>query len=181
MTRLAIFDAADPVLATVRTSDRTVLTCHLAMAGIQLERWEPEHPVAAGADADTVLTAYGSAIGRFQEQRHFRSADVVRVPRGLQDAATLRARFLDEHTHDEDEARFFVEGDGAFYLHIGRRVFQIVCEAGDLLNIPAGTPHWFDMGADPEFTAIRLFTQPDGWVAHATGDPIADRFPRYTP
>lgn len=181
MTRLTIFDAADPAFIELKTDNRTVLTGHLAMAGVLLERWDPEHPVEETSDADAVLSAYGDAIAKLQNQRGFGSADVVRVPPGLPDAATLRARFLDEHTHEEDEARLFVEGSGAFYLHIGRKIFQLVCEAGDLLSVPAGTPHWFDMGAEPAFTAIRLFTRTDGWVAHPTGNRIADRFPRYVP
>jgi len=34
------------------------------------------------------------------------------------------------------------------------------CEAGDLLWVPANTPHWFDCGEHPDFTAIRIFTNP---------------------
>jgi 1,2-dihydroxy-3-keto-5-methylthiopentene dioxygenase len=90
-----------------------------------------------------------------------------------------RRKFLDEHTHAEDEVRFFVEGAGAFYLHLGARVFQVVCGAGDLLSVPAGTKHWFDMGPAPRFTVIRLFTDPAGWVAEPTGDAIASRLPRF--
>lgn len=55
----------------------------------------------------------------------------------------------------------------------------VVCGRGDFLNVPAGTPHWFDMGPSPRFTAIRFFTRPDGWVAIPTGDPIAQRLPAY--
>jgi 1,2-dihydroxy-3-keto-5-methylthiopentene dioxygenase len=35
------------------------------------------------------------------------------------------------------------------------------------------------MGANPEFTAIRWFNNPEGWVGDFTGDPIAERFPLY--
>ena len=44
--------------------------------------------------------------------------------------------------------------------------------------MPAGTRHWFDMGEFPHFVAIRLFNNPEGWVANFTGDDIAGRFPR---
>ena len=56
-----------------------------------------------------------------------------------------------------------------------------VSVAGDLVRVPAGMPHWFDMGPRPRFTAIRLFTNPEGWVAHYTGSDIARRFPRHEP
>jgi 1,2-dihydroxy-3-keto-5-methylthiopentene dioxygenase len=34
------------------------------------------------------------------------------------------------------------------------------------------------MGPEPHFVAIRVFTNPAGWVANFTGDEIAARFPR---
>ncbi len=70
--------------------------------------------------------------------------------------------------------RFFVEGAGLFCLHIGDEVYQVLCEKNDLISVPAGTPHWFDMGSEPNFTAIRIFDNPEGWVAQFTGDAIAD-------
>ncbi|MCF5930468.1 acireductone dioxygenase, partial [Xanthomonas perforans] len=47
--------------------------------------------------------------------------------------------------------------------------------------VPDGTLHWFDMGPEPHFVAIRFFTEPDGWVGHFTGTEIAKQFPRYAP
>jgi len=79
----------------------------------------------------------------------------------------------------EDEVRFFVDGEGLFTLHEEGRVFNMLCTKGDLIAVPAGMRHWFDMGPTPRFTAIRLFIEPEGWVAHFTGDDIADRFPRH--
>ena len=90
-----------------------------------------------------------------------------------------REKFLAEHTHSEDEVRFFVEGRGAFYLRLDGNVHVVVCERGDLLGVPAGTRHWFDMGTNPEFTALRFFRDPEGWVGHFTGDDIATRFPTF--
>ncbi|MGP6794355.1 hypothetical protein ACTZN4_13815, partial [Klebsiella pneumoniae] len=85
---------------------------------------------------------------------------------------------LNEHTHGEDEVRFFVEGAGLFCLHIGDEVFQVLCEKNDLISVPAHTPHWFDMGSEPNFTAIRIFDNPEGWIAQFTGDDIASAYPR---
>ena len=34
------------------------------------------------------------------------------------------------------------------------------------------------MGEEPHFVAIRLFNNPEGWVAQFTGDDIARRFPQ---
>ena len=91
----------------------------------------------------------------------------------------IRAKFLNEHTHNEHEVRFFVEGAGMFYLRINGKVHMVLCERGDLISVPTGTTHWFDMGENPDITAIRFFTRKDGWTPHFTGDKIADVFPKF--
>jgi 1,2-dihydroxy-3-keto-5-methylthiopentene dioxygenase len=108
----------------------------------------------------------------------YQSVDVIRLERGAPNVEAIRTKFLDEHSHGEDEVRFFVEGRGSFYLHVDNRVYQVVCVRGDLIGVPEGTKHWFDMGPDPEFTAVRLFINPEGWVAQFTGETIAQRFPK---
>ena len=75
--------------------------------------------------------------------------------------------------------RFFVRGQGLFYLHFGDQVYALMCEKNDLISVPNGTRHWFDMGPEPEFTCIRLFSNPEGWVASFTGEEIASTLPRY--
>ena len=77
------------------------------------------------------------------------------------------------------EIRLFVDGAGLFYLRFDDLVAMVRCERGDLLMVPAGTRHWFDMGARPSFCAIRFFGTPDGWKAAFTGDEIARRFPSF--
>jgi 1,2-dihydroxy-3-keto-5-methylthiopentene dioxygenase len=89
----------------------------------------------------------------------------------------MRRKFLDEHTHTEDEVRFFVHGSGNFILHDGGRVYDAHCTAGDLISVPAGTKHWFDAGEQPFATVLRIFTDSSGWTPHYTGDPISVRFP----
>ena len=102
--------------------------------------------------------------------------DVVSLNSDHPQKAELRAKFLDEHRHGEDEVRFFVAGRGLFVLHIEEHVY-VLCERNDLISVPAGTRHWFDMGEHPHFVAVRLFNNPEGWVAQFTGDDIASRFP----
>jgi 1,2-dihydroxy-3-keto-5-methylthiopentene dioxygenase len=91
----------------------------------------------------------------------------------------MRLKFLNEHTHDDFEVRFFVDGSGLFYLHIDDKVYMVLCEQGDLISVPARTTHWFDMGVRPDFRCIRFFTVPEGWVGNFTGSDIANRFPDY--
>jgi 1,2-dihydroxy-3-keto-5-methylthiopentene dioxygenase len=129
-----------------------------------------------------VLAAYADDVARIRRDGGYASVDVVRLrPDGSSawpaTAAAARAKFLEEHTHAEDEVRFFVEGTGTFYVRTEGHVHAITCARGDLLSVPAGTRHWFDMGTAPAFAAIRIFGTTAGWVAAFTGDGIARTFP----
>lgn len=179
MSQLTIYaDTAPEAPLAVHTEPESIRAA-LAAHGIDFTRVRTLAELDRAADAGAVLAAYAPFIAAEQAARGYRTADVIRLVRGTPDTAPMRAKFLSEHTHAEDEARLFAEGSGAFYLHVDGKVLVMVCERGDYLRVPAGTRHWFDMGPDPEFTAVRLFTDPAGWAASFTGDPIADRFPRY--
>jgi len=149
----------------------------LAKLGVRFERWQAEAPIAPGASQEEVLAAYRTQIERLQAEGGYVAVDVVSLTDRHPQKDELRAKFLDEHTHGEDEVRFFVAGRGLFSLHVGDEVYAVLCERNDLISVPAGTRHWFDMGEHPHFVCIRLFNNPEGWVATFTGDPIAHRFP----
>src|SRR5690606_39582121 len=52
-------------------------------------------------------------------------------------------------------------------------VFNVLCQKGDLISVPAGSRHWFDAGeSDPFVKAIRIFIDTSGWVPHYTGSDI---------
>ena len=175
MSRLQVFredDAAHPIIATENSA---VIASTLREIGVRFERWLTRET------GDDVLAAYAQEIDLLKSEGGYQTVDVVSVVPDHPDRATMRTKFLSEHTHAEDEVRFFVGGEGLFTLHHGGRVFDVLCTAGDLMSVPAGMKHWFDMGAAPRFTAIRLFVNSDGWVAAFTGDDISDRFPRHEP
>jgi len=178
-SKLSVYDEDRPAPPRVETTDAVEIARLLGEVGVRFERWKAEASLAADADQDAILAAYRSSIARVQADGGYGTVDVVRLAKGTPNTEPMRKKFLDEHTHSEDEVRFFVEGSGAFYLHLGGKVYQAVCVRGDLLSVPAGTRHWFDMGPDPEFTAIRFFNNQEGWVAQFTGDDIGARFPKY--
>ncbi len=175
---LRMWNDGEPGTLRVDTSDGGQIARELNAIGVRFERWAADAELPKGADQQTVLDAYKSSIEKLVQQCGYQTMDVIRLERGAPNTEPMRKKFLDEHQHSEDEVRFFVEGRGAFYLHVNGRVYQTVCVKGDLISVPAGTKHWFDMGADPEFTAIRLFNNQEGWVANFTGDAIASSFPK---
>ena len=177
MSHLQVFDEQDGSAPLLDTSDGDAIAAELATIGVRFERW----PTRDLPDAAAILEVYAAEIEALKAEAGYQSVDVVALAPDHPDREMLRGKFLSEHIHGEDEVRFFVDGEGLFTLHEQGRVFNMLCTKGDLISVPAGMRHWFDMGPAPRFTAIRLFVNPDGWVARFTGDTIADRFPRHEP
>lgn len=179
MTWLKIYSDTNAETPEIDTKDPSQIAALLAAHGVRFEQWQAGVELADDAGQEQVITAYKSDIERLQAEKGYKAVDVIRLKADHPQKAELRQKFLNEHRHSEDEVRFFVEGDGLFYLHIGDKIYATLCERGDLIGVPDNTPHWFDMGENPQFCAIRLFTNPEGWVANFTGETIATRFPTY--
>jgi 1,2-dihydroxy-3-keto-5-methylthiopentene dioxygenase len=183
MSRLSIFpecsDAARslPPLPLLVSDDPAIIQTELQRRGIRFEQWPAPLNLLPGAAETEILTAYGDAIARLQQESGCRTVDAMRIAPDHPEREARRQRFLAEHRHDNDEVRFFVEGQGLFCFHIDQEVLLTLCVRGDLISVPAGTRHWFDMGAKPAFCVLRFFSDNAGWVPRYTGDPIASRFP----
>ena len=161
------------------TEDHPSIAARLQQIGVRFERWHADAPLAADASPEQVLAAYRDPVARLVEENGLQSGDVIHLGPDHPQRDELRAKFLSEHVHDDFEIRFFVAGKGLFYLRPNDdEVLAVLCEQGDLISVPAGVRHWFDMGPRPDFPCIRLFTPPEGWVARFTGDPVADDYPR---
>jgi 1,2-dihydroxy-3-keto-5-methylthiopentene dioxygenase len=148
--------------------------------GIFFDNWPITQTLSPTATQDDVLTQYHSYLAPFMANGGYKTADVIQITPDTPNIAALREKFLREHTHTEDEVRFFIAGQGVFWFHIGDEVLSLLCKAGDLLSVPANTKHWFDLLEKPSVKAIRIFTDQAGWVAHYTGSGIDERytFPR---
>ncbi|MGH8457320.1 MAG: 1,2-dihydroxy-3-keto-5-methylthiopentene dioxygenase, partial [Stenotrophobium sp.] len=137
----------------------------LAGIGVEFERWEASKRLGAQATQDEIIAAYREPIDRLMKAHGFKSVDVISLTEDHPQKDAMRDKFLHEHTHDDFEVRFFVEGEGVFYIRKNGKVYATLCQRNDLLSVPARTTHWFDMGPQPRIKAIRLFTTPEGWVA----------------
>ncbi|HEY6128935.1 MAG TPA: cupin domain-containing protein [Candidatus Acidoferrum sp.] len=163
-------------MATVHIpSEKRTLTqqeeirAYLGGIGIVYERWKPAHEIAEGANAEEVLAAYAPEIARLKAEGGYVTADVIDVLPTTQGLDAMLARFNSEHWHDEDEVRFIIEGRGLFHIRPREgNVVSITVEAGDLLRVPRGTWHWFDLCQEKRIRAIRLFQDTSGWTPHYT-------------
>lgn len=177
MSELRIYAEGDASRPVHVTTDGAEIQAVLAGLGVDFERWEATADLALDATPDEVLEAYQAQIRALMDRHGLQSVDVVSMYPDHPQREAMRQKFLAEHVHDDFEVRFFVDGQGLFNIRANGQVYAMLCTRNDLINLPAGTVHWFDMGPAPHFKAIRLFTTADGWVARFTGDAIASRFP----
>jgi 1,2-dihydroxy-3-keto-5-methylthiopentene dioxygenase len=149
----------------------------LARVGIDCERWEPAHPVPEGAPAEAVLEAYKDEIDRLKTAGGYVTADVIDVSPRTPNLEAMLAKFSREHWHDEDEVRFILRGRGVFHIHPRQGpVLAIEVVPGDLIRVPKGTRHWFDLCAERDIRAIRLFQDVSGWTPRYTDSGVDARF-----
>jgi 1,2-dihydroxy-3-keto-5-methylthiopentene dioxygenase len=177
MSRLTVFDEQRPGVPLTDTTDAEAMARALEAIGVQFERWDSPVTLSPDDSAEVILEAYKPYLDELMGTRGAGSADVIKLTPDNPAAPAMRQKFLAEHIHTEDEIRFFVHGGGHFVMHVNGRVYDVHCTAGDLISVPADTRHWFDAGAAPFFTALRVFTDTSGWVPHFTGDTISERFP----
>lgn len=141
----------------------------LQSQGVEFTRWQAQIPLMDSASQADVLQAYEHELKPFMKKHGFKSADVINVHPGTPNLSTLREKFLKEHTHSEDEVRFFVDGSGVFWFHFDDGVIaRLTCHKGDFLSVPKGFKHWFDLAPGYFVKAIRIFTDETGWVANYT-------------
>ena len=178
MSTLNVFTEDNPGLATTSSDNHAEIADLLAAKGVRFERWAANADVVAGDSQDKIIAAYRDDIDRLIKEDGYQTVDVVSLTADHPEKEKFRTTFLSEHTHSDDEVRFFVDGQGLFSLHLEDAVYEVLCEKGDLISVPANTSHWFDMGPNPNFVAIRLFNNPDGWVANYSGSAIAQQFSR---
>jgi 1,2-dihydroxy-3-keto-5-methylthiopentene dioxygenase len=169
-------------LVTIVDEQRTLrtpqeITSGLAQHGIDYERWQPAHPVPDDAPAEEVLRAYANEIEQLKARGGYMTADVIDVNPDTPGLDDMLAKFSREHWHDEDEVRFIIAGRGLFHIHSKTgNVLSIEVSAGDLIRVPRGTLHWFNLCADRRIRAIRLFQDTAGWTPHYTESHVDEGF-----
>lgn len=167
-------------LLRIPEQDRTLtesgeIVAYLAECGIDYERLEGEVPATASSEA--LLAAYADKIDALKARGGYIVADVIDVSAETPGLDAMLKRFSSEHWHDEDEVRLIAEGRGIFHIHPkDGPVFALEVEAGDLIRVPRGTHHWFDLCADRRIRAIRLFQDKSGWTPHYTESGVDAQF-----
>ena len=146
--------------------------------GIFFDQWACNVQFQDSDSQEKILDAYSDHLKPFMAQGGYLTADVISIHAATENYEAIRAKFLAEHIHTEDEIRFFVDGQGDFWFHLENdEIFCLTCQRGDLISVPAGTKHWFDAGEKSPFVkAIRIFIDLSGWVPHYTNSGIEKEY-----
>lgn len=171
---MAIVNVPDENLVLHETEE---IKNYLAKIGIDYERWEAKAEVSPDAAAEEILAAYKHEIERLKASGGYVTADVIDIKPETPNLESMLQRFRPEHWHDEDEVRFIVKGHGRFHIAPPNgRVAAITMEPGDLIRVPRGTFHWFDLCEDRTVRAIRLFQDVAGWTPHYTESGVEQKY-----
>lgn len=165
---MAILFLLDPTQKEI--SNPSEIKTFMNERGIIFEQWEASMPLKDSDSQETILKAYEHELKPYMEKHGYQSADVINVHKDTPNIEAIRNKFLSEHTHSEDEVRFFVDGEGYFFFHLpeSNEVFKLLCEKGDFISVPKGYTHWFDLAPRYFVKAIRVFQTQEGWVANYT-------------
>lgn len=140
------------------------------------EQWDISRlattPKAEGeTDQDHVLRAFSDEVKRISVARGYQSADVISLWPDTPNLDAVLAKFDKEHFHSEDEVRFVVSGRGIFAIRgLDGEMYDVEVHPGDLLAVPEGKHHYFELCEDKHIQCIRLFTDKAGWIAHYIED-----------
>jgi 1,2-dihydroxy-3-keto-5-methylthiopentene dioxygenase len=158
-------------------SGKQAVAEYLEGIGIDYDVWEPSHPLSPDASQEEILDAYSTEIENLKAAGGYVTADVINVTPQTPNLDAMLAKFSREHWHNEDEVRFIVQGRGLFHVNPKTSaVVGIEVEAGDLIRVPRGTLHWFDLCSDKQIRCIRLFQDPAGWTPWYTDSGLDENF-----
>ncbi|MDX1978380.1 MAG: cupin domain-containing protein [Pseudanabaenaceae cyanobacterium bins.68] len=167
---------------TIPSEQRQILEpeeiqAYLRKINIGFEQWQANQPLTAEATAEQVLAAYEPEIAQLNARGGYVTADVIDIHADTPNLEVMLAKFNREHYHNEDEVRFTIAGRGLFHINPQTSaVVSVTVEAGDLLVVPKGTWHWFNLCSERRIRAIRLFQDMSGWLPHYSDSKIEENF-----
>lgn len=162
----------------------------LAPLGVRLERWEPPadsrlrellgRAQLDDTEKEEVLRAFEDRFEVLKRDLAYQERDLIVLHEGTPGLDGLMSKFDRCHTHDDDEVRYVVDGSGVFgFVRPDGSQVELEVTAGDYINVPAGTEHWFYLTGQKRIKALRYFISTDGWAPRYTDTPI--RIPRAAP
>jgi 1,2-dihydroxy-3-keto-5-methylthiopentene dioxygenase len=162
---------------TKQSKDQSLIQSLLKEINIHFENWEISENLDKDSSTDEIASNFKDKIEKVLKENNFSSFDIVNIKPELEGLDELKKKFIPEHTHDDNEVRFFIDGEGLFCINQDEAIYQLLCTKGDYISVPAHTKHWFDMGSKASFKCIRFFENKEGWIAKYTDSKISQQYP----
>ena len=176
-------------MARLKREDGTVLTditaiqAALAPLGVQVRHWptgdDPDltalldRPALDDAQKDRVLTGLDHYFQTLKDEQGYHSRDLIVLHADIPNLDKALEKFNPAHTHDDDEVRYIVDGEGVFgFTMPDDSQAELLLERGEYINVPKDAEHWFHLTATKRIKAVRYFSGTDGWVPRYTGTDI---------
>lgn len=156
-------------------ADLAAIQRRLSNIGITLARW----PAPVGERARALLEQQSLKDGekdellhlvddRFEELKRskgYTTRDMVVIHEDIPGLAEMLGKFDKIHYHTDDEVRYILSGRGYFgFVEPDGNQFLLEVAAGDYINVPANTEHWFEMQDSGRIKAVRYFIDTSGWA-----------------
>lgn len=112
------------------------------------------------------MDAYQPQLDELTKKRGYITQDEVALKPETPNLDVVLKKFDPEHHHDDDEVRFVLEGEGVFDIRASdERWMRVIVEPGDLIVVPKGKHHRFELTESKTIRCVRLFKDPAGWAA----------------
>ncbi len=127
---------------------------------------------------EQVLAAVDNYFNELKRTESFQWCDLTVLHPGSPYLYALITHFDRCHTHADDEALYLLAGECilGFVRPDGSQV-ELIVQAQEYINVPAGTEHWFCPTALLQLKAVRYFTTVGGWTPQYTNTEIYFRQP----
>ncbi len=163
-------------------TDFTFVQARLGRLGISLKRWPaPESPRARelldkqalnDAEKEELLKLVDNRFEELKRDKGYQTRDMVVIHEGIPGLPEMLAKFDKIHTHSDDEVRYILAGSGYFgFVEPDGQQYLLEVTAGDYINVPANTEHWFEMKGCTRCKAVRYFIDTSGWTPNYTQRP----------
>lgn len=164
-------------------ADLPTIQTHLARLSVQVRHWptgdDPQvgqllaTPALDDAQKEAVLIGLDHYFEQLKVEAGYQSRDLIVLHGDIPNLDVALQKFSPAHTHDDDEVRYIVDGEGVFGFTLpdGSQA-ELLVEAGEYINVPKNTEHWFHLTDRKRIKAVRYFSGTDGWVPVYTGAEI---------
>ncbi len=168
-------------MARIISDDNTEITDlpqiqqRLARIGITLNRWPApsgerahallEQKLLNDAEKEELLKSVDNRFDELKRDKGYSTRDMIVLHEDIPGLADILGKFDRIHYHTDDEVRYVLAGRGYFgFVEPNGGQFLLEVSAGDYINVPAKTEHWFEMKDSRRIKAVRYFIDTSGWT-----------------